>query len=146
MHKFVREWVSAGYVESPVTGHRTYPRNVMTDRKVQVLGEQLMREYSVPEPWIFREAHLEEAIGVLRDTIMVTEFGHQQIIFNPLYTPYLSYRGTVNSIKHELAHVFAGYSPNDGENGHGPEWKEWAIRLGANPCAVANITTGGEGC
>lgn len=41
----------------------------------------------------------------------------------------------LDTIRHEIAHALAGYKA-----GHGPEWRLWAIKVGANPSATAEAT------
>ena len=42
----------------------------------------------------------------------------------------------LDTIRHEIAHALAGY-----EAGHGPEWKMWARKVGANPEATVDVKT-----
>jgi hypothetical protein len=40
---------------------------------------------------------------------------------------------------HEVAHLLAGH-----REGHGPLWKQWAVRLGANPSPCGTVESGQE--
>ena len=45
----------------------------------------------------------------------------------------------LETLRHEVAHALAGH-----EAGHGPEWRRWAVTLGARPkarCSTADLTT-----
>ncbi len=41
------------------------------------------------------------------------------------------------TLRHELAHIAVGHGKR--EPPHGPRWKEWAVRLGANPRATSHV-------
>ena len=42
----------------------------------------------------------------------------------------------MDTLYHEVAHALAGH-----EHGHGPAWKAWCVKLGADPKRLADLTT-----
>ncbi len=46
---------------------------------------------------------------------------------------WLSREQALETLRHELAHIAAGVTAEP----HGPKWREWAVRLGANPRATS---------
>lgn len=58
------------------------------------------------------------------------------IYLNWPHLAFSEYADAVDTIRHEVAHLLAGWAENED---HGPGWQSWAVQLGATPEASANL-------
>jgi predicted SprT family Zn-dependent metalloprotease len=108
--------------------------------KIQVLALQLMADWHLHSPeWRFRWNRRKRAMG----RCVFPRVGISAGIIELSQGFVLGNNGedlVRDTILHEIAHALAGSTA-----GHGPEWKEWCRRVGANPERIgvgADMPTG----
>lgn len=76
--------------------------------------------------WTFSIGKRNRALGVCKYRSKTIEISEFHAVNDPA-------EKVLDTLKHEIAHALAGYKVAS----HGPEWKEWAIKVGCSPDACA---------
>lgn len=91
----------------------------------EVLANNLLNEaintYQHIDGWRFKWNNRKQAYGVC-------SYRTRTIQLSKFLTALQDYDDVKDTVLHELAHALAG-----GRAGHGPVWKAWCLKLGANP-------------
>ena len=94
-----------------------------TRRAVALLLEDLCAEYDIPIPDLEWSRRMRRVLG-------------RAYIDNCLIrlSSWLAHEQALETLRHELAHIAVGKGSHQP---HGPMWRQWAVRLGAEPRASA---------
>jgi predicted SprT family Zn-dependent metalloprotease len=79
--------------------------------------------------WHFKYNNRKRALGVCKYRTKSIQISRHLVRLN-------EHAEIMDTIRHEIAHALAG-----SRAGHGPEWKRWAVKVGARPVATADVET-----
>ena len=85
----------------------------------EMLAKELMQKHNVVWTFLFDRAN--KRTGCCRHSTRTISLSYEYVVRNDV-------DNIRNTILHEIAHAIAGF-----DAGHGPEWREICIRIGARP-------------
>lgn len=88
--------------------------------EARIMAEALLREHGLTD-WTFRFNRSVRTLGLCYFDERRVELSRHFVLRNPL-------DDVREALRHEVAHALAGP-----EDGHGPIWRAWCARLGAEP-------------
>ena len=94
-----------------------------TRQAVALLLRSLCAEYDIPIPELEWSGRMRRILGKAYMDVRLIRL-----------SSWLAHDQALETLRHELAHIAVG---KGSRTPHGPMWKEWAVRLGAEPRAIA---------
>ena len=106
----------------------------MTIDDIEDIAIVLMsKHHLIGKGWTFNWNNRKRAFGIC--DYRKKEISLSKFMFNN--TKEKARLDFLDTILHEIAHALAFI--NDGHCGHGKPWKKWAVKVGANPKATAEV-------
>jgi predicted SprT family Zn-dependent metalloprotease len=98
--------------------------------KAEQLANTLISKWEL-DGWTFKFNHRKRNLGVCR-------YGPKSIELSLYLLPFMSDYDVKDTILHEIAHALDWRER--GESDHGPEWRRWAVKVGANPSRLTKLS------
>lgn len=98
--------------------------------KAEQLAKALINKWGL-HSWTFEFNYAKKSLGMC-------VYGSKSIKLSSYLLPFMSDDDVKDTILHEIAHALDWECR--GKSDHGPEWKKWAIKVGAKPNRISKIS------